>query len=186
MDDKQIIGLYLKRNEAAISETQNKYGRYCHYIAYNILGSDQDAEECVNDTCHKVWYSIPPEQPHNFSAFIAKITRNLALDKYRKYAAKKRIDSQTALALDELSECIPSPCDVESVADKMDLSDALSRFIKSLSPQSRKVFVRRYWYLSSIKEIAEDYNISESKVKMLLLRTRNKLKLFLEKEGVQI
>ncbi|MFA7673440.1 MAG: sigma-70 family RNA polymerase sigma factor [Clostridia bacterium] len=186
MDDRQIVELYFKRSESAITETAGKYGRYCHYIAYNILHSEEDAEECVNDTYLKAWNCIPPHKPDMLSAFLGKITRNLSLNLYAKYTAQKRGLGQTALVLSELEECLSSSDNVEQAADEDALVDAIDRFLAVMPSETRKVFMRRYWYLSPVKEIADGYGISESKVKMTLFRTRKSLRQYLEKEGVTI
>ncbi len=184
MDDRQIIELYNERSEAAISETADKYGRYCHYIAYNILYNDQDSEECVNDTYFKAWNTIPPQQPKKLSTYLGKITRNLALDRYKYYNREKRGAGQSSAFLEELSECVPASDNTEqSVTEKM-LVESLNAFLESMPSEKRQILVRRYWYFSPISEIASDFSISESKVKSILHRVRNKLKLFLEKEGI--
>lgn len=186
MEDWQILKLFNERSETAISEMAAKYGKYCHTIAYNILANAEDTEECVNDTYLKAWEAIPPQAPKKLSAFLGKITRNLALDKYRYYNREKRNSGETVLALDELSECIPTENSVEqSISDKH-LEEVLNRFLETLAVQKRKIFMQRYWYLRSIKEIAGEFAMSESKVKMTLLRTRSKLKQFLEKEGIYL
>ena len=184
MEDRQIVELYNERSEAAISETADKYGKYCHYVAYNILFNEQDSEECVNDTWFRAWNTIPPQQPNRLSTFLGKITRNLALDKYKYYNREKRGGGQTALVLDELSECLPAMGSTEQAVDDRLLVEVLNGFLRSLPAEKRQIFVRRYWYLSSVSEIAEDFGISESNVKVTLLRTRNKLKRVLEKEGI--
>jgi len=184
MDDKQIIELYNERSETAISETANKYGKYCYYIAHNILNNKQDSEECVNDTYLRAWDAIPPHYPDKLSAFLGKITRNLALNRYRYYNREKRGYGQTSLVLEELSECIPAVENTEQKVEAEVLVEILNSFLTDLSKEKRKIFLRRYWYLSSVKEIAEDFGITESKVKMVLFRIRNKLKQVLEKEGI--
>ncbi|NLD50266.1 MAG: sigma-70 family RNA polymerase sigma factor [Clostridiaceae bacterium] len=184
MEDSHIVNLYFDRSEAAVSETAHKYGRYCYSISYNILHSHEDAEECVNDTYVRAWNSIPPNRPSRFSVFLGKITRNLSLNKYAKYTAKKRGSGQVQLILDELENFIPALSSVDQSVDDMILVEALNGFLASLSVETRKIFMRRYWYFSSIKEIAVDYGMSESKVKMTLLRTRNVLKEFLEREEI--
>ena len=186
MDDSQILELYRARSENAIAETANKYGKYCHYIARNILHDNEESEECVNDTYLKAWEVIPPQHPKQLSTFLGKITRNLALNKYKHDTTQKRGAGQVSLALDELQECLPDGSDVEQVVDELVLTETLNRFLASLPIETRKVFMQRYWYLCSIKEIAADFNISESKVKMLLLRARNELKKTLEKEGFHL
>ena len=186
MEDNQIIDLYWARSESAITETANKYGPYCHTVAYNILKNMEDSEECVNDTYRKAWDSMPPQRPQILRAFLGKITRNLSLKHYEKHMAAKRGAGQIALALEELSECLPSANHTEQVLEDMALTQLLDSFLAVLPTDTRKIFMRRYWYLDSIQEIAAAFSISESKVKTTLFRTRNKLKLHLEEEGVAI
>jgi len=184
MDDRQIIALYNERSEAALSETAKKYGRYCHTIAYNILRNEEDSEECVNDAWLRAWEAIPPQCPERLSAFLGKITRNLALNRYKHKNREKRGGGQTVLVLEELAECIPGTNSAEEAANEALLVEVLNRFLEGLPAEKRKIFMRRYWYVSSVKEIAEDFGLSESKVKMTLLRLRSKLKQTLEKEGI--
>lgn len=186
MEDRQIIELYNERSEAAISEIADKYGKYCHYIAYNILYDEQDSEECVNDTWFRAWNTIPPQQPNKLSAFLGKITRNLALDKYKFYNREKRGNGQTALVLEELGECISAGNRTEQEVEERQLVEVLNTFLRSLPSEKRRILVRRYWYLSPVKEIAKDFAMSESSVKTILHRTRIKLKHFLEKEGIVV
>lgn len=186
MDDNKIIELYWDRSEQAISETSKKYGRYCHYIAYSILHNDEDSEECVNDTYLRAWDSIPPLRPNKLQTFLGKITRNLSLNKWEKLSAEKRGAGQTSLILDEISECIPSEGDALQNIENMVIREAINRFLDELSAETRKMFVRRYFYMSSVKEIANEYGISESKVTVTLFRTRKKLKTALEKEGISL
>ena len=167
IQDAEIIELYIKRDERAIDETKAKYGAYCEKIAYNILLDSFDAEECVNDTWFRAWNTIPPQQPNRLSAFLGKITRNLALDRYKFYNREKRGKGQTSLVLEELSECISTGNSTEQEVDERMLVEALNTFLRSLSPQKRQILVRRYWYLSSVKEIAMDFNVSESSVKTM-------------------
>lgn len=186
MDDSKIVEMYLNRNEEAIGETKQKYGRYCHYIAYNILYSDLDSEECVNDTYLATWNSIPPSKPNSLRSYVGKIVRNIALNRYHANKAKKRCDN-IELALDELSEAIPdNSTDGRAFTDELTLKYALNAFVGSLKQETREIFVRRYWYLSSIKEIARDYGLTENNVKVTLLRTRKRLQEFLGKEGIVI
>ena len=184
MEDEQIIDLYWARSENAISETANKYGSHCRAIAFNILRSDQDAEECLNDTYLRAWDAMPPERPRHLSAFLGRITRNLSLDRYKQNTAAKRGRGQTALALDELSACIPGEESVGEALDLMALTASLERFLYAQPRLKRDVFIRRYWYLSPIKEIARDYGMSQSKTASMLHRTRIHLKAHLEEEGV--
>lgn len=186
MEDNQIIQLYFDRSEEAISQTAIKYGKYCRTIAYNILHNFEDSEECVNDTYWKAWGIIPPRRPSRLAAFLGKITRNLSLDVYRHYTAYKRGGGELPIALEELGDCVSSLGSLDDYADEMVLVDTLNHFLASLSVEHRKIFMRRYWYVSSVKDIADDYDITESKVKMSLLRSRNQLKAVLEKEGIAL
>lgn len=186
MEEKQIIDLYWARSERAIDETARKYGKFCHSIAFNILANRQDSEECVSDTYLQAWNVIPPRRPNKLSAFLGKITRNLALKKYEKSNAQKRGGGQVVLALEELAECIPDPDTVERQVDDRILADKLNLFLSQLSAENRKIFLRRYWKLDSVKEIANAFGITESKVKMSLMRTRGRLRNFLEQEGIEI
>lgn len=183
MEDNKIIALYLERSEDAIKETDKKYRRYCHSIAYSILNSDEDSEECVNDTYLKLWSEIPPTIPRKLSAFAGKITRNLALDRYEYLSAEKR-GGNTEVILYEISDAIPS--DTEDEICESALSEALNAFLSTLSPKSRRIFVKRYWYSDSISEISSACRMSEVAVKVSLCRTREKLKKFLEGKGIKI
>lgn len=185
MDDRQIVALYFSRSEDAIKETEIKYGKYCYAIAYNILYSKEDSEECVNDTYLRAWNTMPPQNPSRLSSFLGRITRNLALDRYDYNNAKKR-SSEFEIALEEMSTSLPSENHLDSVLDEIALKEAINSFLGSLPGKTRKIFMRRYWYLSPIKEIAEDFSMSESNVRVTLLRTREKFKLHLEKEDIQI
>ncbi len=184
MDDEHIIDLYWARSENAITETAAKFGSYCRVIAFNILHSDQDAEECLNDTYLRAWDAMPPQRPVYLAAFLGRITRNISLDRYKRNATKKRGRGQTALALDELSDCLPAKESVEQALDDMALTESLERFLYATPKMKRDVFIRRYWYLSPIKEIARDYGMSQSQVASMLHRTRIQLKAHLEKEGM--
>lgn len=186
MEDSKIVELYLQRDENAIKETKIKYEKYCSYIANNILNSTLDTEECVNDTYLATWNSIPPNEPKSLRAYVGKIVRNIALNRYNANKAKKRSDS-IEVVLDELNEVIgDSESDGRNLTDELTLKYALNTFVGSLKQETREIFVRRYWYLSSIKEIASDYRLKESKVKVTLLRTRELLREFLRKEGIVI
>ena len=183
MEDINIIELYFNRNERAIAETAAKYGAYLHTIAYNILHSSEDSEECTSDTYMKAWNAIPPQRPNILKAFLGRITRNLALNIYQRYTAQKRGGTQTETALDELSDIIASP---EKESDSEDIKNCINRFLGELPADQRKIFVLRYWYMSAVSDIAKDFKFSESKVKMTLKRTRDKLKEALLKEGIYI
>lgn len=186
MEDGEIIALYWARSESAIAETAGKYGAYCRSIAYHILCDAEDTEECVNDTYLHAWNAMPPQRPSRLSAFLGKITRNLSLDKYGYKMAAKRGGGQMPLVLDELLECIPVQGSVEQELEDRELVELLNHFLATLLPRNRNVFLRRYWYLNSVREIAADYGLGESNVKMILLRTREKLRRYLEKEGISL
>lgn len=186
MDDKKIIALYWDRSENAISETAQKYGRYCHTVAYNILQNEEDTAECVNDAWLKAWNAIPPARPNNLRTFLGKIVRNLALNRWDAKNAEKRGGGVVPQVLEELRECVPAPDSTEQILDQILLKQVLDRFLASLKPDARKIFVRRYWYLSSVKEIAAEFGMSESKVTVTLCRTRQRLAQLLEKEGIAL
>lgn len=169
----------------AITETAKKYGRYCHTIAYHILQNKEDSEECVNDTYMKAWDIIPPRHPEKLRAFLGKLTRNLSLHIYEKYHTDKRGAGRTALVPEELQNCIPAPDNAAKAIDDMALKEILNRFLAGLPTQSRTMFLRRYWYFDTVKEIAAVFGVSESKVKMSLLRSRGRLKQLLEKVTVR-
>ncbi len=186
MNDNEIIGLYWERNETAISASADKYGSYCHSISYNILHNNEDAEECVNDTWLGAWKSMPPHRPERLSTFFGKITRNLSLNRFKKYSAEKRGYGQTELVLSELEDCISDNTSVEQIIDEQILVQSLNDFLYAQPEQKRNIFIRRYWYLYPIKDIAAAYGISESKVASMLFRMRNDLKIHFEKEGINL
>lgn len=188
MTDQEIIELYVARSENAIKESAEKYGNYCTYIAMNILYNKEDSEECVNDTWLHTWQAIPPKIPAMLRTFVGKITRNLALNLYEKQNAQKRGGGETTAVIDELYECLPDTGSdrPDDLPDKITLTDCINRFLDSQKPDSRKMFVRRYWYMSPISEIAEDFGFTESKVKMTLSRMRTALSIELEKEGISL
>lgn len=186
MTDGDIIKLYFERSEKAIKETDTKYGNYCMTIAENILRSRPDSEECVNDTYLRAWNSIPPQMPQRLSAYLGKITRNLAINRYNKLSAKKRGGSETEVTLCELEHCLPSDNTTEREFDEKRLTKALEDFLKKQSKEKRRIFLLRYWYSFSIGEIAKELSQSESKVTSTLFRLRLKLKDYLEKEGILI
>ncbi len=184
MEDTLIINLFWKRSETAIKETQKKYGKYCNTIAYNILNSFEDAEECTNDAYFRVWNTVPPNRPNKFKAYVGKITRNLALDRYDRIKAKKRYNGKTQIVFDEFKECIPDK--KQDFLNELELKQNIEQFLIALEPKTRNIFLQRYWYFYSIKDIAKGNNINESNVKMILLRTRKSMRVFLEKEGVAL
>lgn len=184
MDDSQIVDLYWKRQEAAISETKKKYGRYLFSIANHILAQYEDSEECVNDTFLGAWNSIPPHRPAELSTYLGKITRRLALKKHRGNTAEKRGGTEADLSLDELADCIPANHAIDEHLNSRELAAILNTFLDGLPETQRQIFVCRYWYCDSIRDIAQRFSWSESKVKMTLLRIREKLRSRLKKEGV--
>lgn len=186
MNDNDIIELYFQRNETAITVSDNKYGNYCRSISYNILQSHEDSEECVNETWLRAWNSIPPNRPSRLSSFFGRITRNLSLNRYKSINTQKRGKGHTELILSELDDCIPDISSVESAFDERVLTDSLNSFLYAQPKQKRNVFIRRYWYLSPISDIAKTCNMSESKVTSMLFRMRKELKAYLEKEGITI
>ena len=183
MEDEEIINLYWLREEKAISETDKKYGNYCNAISFDILQDKEDSKECVNDTYLNTWNSIPPQRPNMLKFYLGKIVRNLALNQYEKKRTKKR-DSTVEIALEELSECISSKNDIEKEVDYNELVNMLNCFVEKLSKEKRKIFIERYWYLDTIKNISNKNNISESNVKIKLLRIRQELKKYLMEGGL--
>ena len=185
MDDRAIIDLYWERSERAIGESGKKYGRLLYSVADRILHSPEDSEECVNDTWLRAWNAMPPARPEILSAFFAKITRNLSLNRLEKRNAKKRGSGEAAAAVEELSEILADTrtSSPEGEAEMLELTEILNRFLADLPKEKRQIFLKRYWYLCSVREIAAELQLTESKVKMTLLRTREKLAEQLKKEG---
>ena len=186
MEDKDIVDLYWQRDEKAISETVEKYGRYCYSIAYNILSDNEDAEESVNDTYLNAWNSMPPHRPAVLSTFLGKITRFICLKKWRNKRTQKRGGGNIDFVFEELSECIPAKSAVEEELEKAETAKMINAFLDTLPVSEQNVFVCRYWYFDSISAISIQFGFSESKVKSMLHRTRKKLKTKLSQEGVLI
>ena len=184
MEDSDILALYTARDQLAISETAKKFGGLCKTIAKNILGSREDAEECLNDALYKLWESIPPAEPRDLGAYLTVTVRNIACNRRAKEHAEKRGGGQIHAAFEELCECIAAPDTPEDHLNYTELTDALNRFLAERPQETRVMFVLRYWSALSVSEVAEKCCVSQSKVKMTLLRTRNKLKAYLEEEGV--
>ena len=183
MEDSAIIDLYWQRSEEAITETTKKYGRYCYTIAFNILDNREDAEDCLNDTYLGAWNSMPPHRPNILAVFLGRITRGLALTLIRNNQRKKRGGKEIALVYEELSFCVDKNEDLEQQVFGKELSQIIAEFTHRLSETERNVFICRYWYFDPIKGICNRYGYSESKVKSILQRTRDKLKEHLIKEG---
>ena len=183
MEDERIIELYFARQEQAITETDRKYGSYCKTIAHRILQNFSDAEECVNDTWLRAWNAIPPQRPDLLRQFLAKITRNLSLDRWRMIHAEKRGGGAVEVALEELGECIGDG-DPATAMELEALQKAIQCFLQTLSERDRNIFLRRYFYLEDTAAIARRYVVQSANIRLILSRTRQKLKNFLQKEGL--
>lgn len=183
MNDESIVKLFEERDEKAIERVACLYGNYCRSVARGILHNPSEAEDCVSDAYMQAWNRIPPEKPRSLLAYLARITRNLALDLYRKKSAKMR-SGQVEVLYDELCECIPDGA--SDPVDRLALSEALNLFLSSEPVLARKLFVRRYFYASSLGEIAKEYGVSEGNVKTSLCRSRQRLKNFLREKGIQV
>lgn len=183
MDDKLIIALFFERSERAVEELSNKYGRMLNALAYNILGDERDAEECVNDTYLSAWNCIPPHQPDALSAYVTAIARNIAISRYHRLTAKKR-NSFYDTALDELEACLPATETAESELEAAELQKAINDFLATLSHEDRRIFVLRYYMAQSVADIGQNFGISPKRVSLRLFRIRGKLKKHLMKEGM--
>ena len=186
LNDERIVRLYWDRDEGAISATAEKYGKYCAAIAQNIIGVREDAEECVNDTYLRAWNSMPPHKPQVLSAFLGKITRNLAFDRYKRRAADKRGGGEMSAVLDELSELISDTEELEDALYKKELISAINVFLGTLSSDKRCIFVRRYWYADSVSDIAVRLGKKEGAVSMMLGRLRRQLRDYLTERGFSV
>ncbi|MEZ3427148.1 MAG: sigma-70 family RNA polymerase sigma factor [Lachnospiraceae bacterium] len=182
MHDDKIVSLYFARDEAAIRETEQKYGKYLLKVAYNILHDYEDCRESVNDTYLNAWKSIPPQKPDILSTYLAKITRRISIDILRKKSRGKRLPSEYTVSLSELADTLKSSSTTEQEIDARLLAKAINDFLKTLPCQTRDIFICRYYFADSIKSIAAFSHMGESKIKSLLYRTRNKLRLYLEEE----
>ncbi len=183
MEDREIVDLYWSRSPQAIAETDRKYGRLCFSVANNVLANREDAQECVNDTFLAAWEAMPPHRPALLGAFLAKITRRIAINRLDLRTAQKRGGGEAAVALEELSECLAQGPGVEELAAGRELTDAVNRFLDGLKDTERKVFLRRYFLLDPVSDIARSFGFSVPKVTSMLSRTRKKLRTYLEKEG---
>lgn len=186
MTDTEIISLFRARNEQALSAVSGKYGGICTGIALNILRNRQEAEECVNDVYLKVWESIPPENPRSLSAYVGKVTRNAAIDRYRMNNSEKRGGGEVPLVLEELEECVSSGSSVEETAEHRDLISKINSFLEELPAERRIAFVMRYCLCEDIKTIAKRLGTSCNKISVNLNRTRKSLAAYLTKEGYEI
>lgn len=185
MEDGQIIELYWSRDQRAIRETDGKYGKLLHGIAWNLLRSREDSEECVNDTYLRAWEAIPPARPGAFRTWLGQITRNLSLDRWKSRRAEKRGGGAEVL-LGELEDCVPAPAGTRRPVEDGELAELLSAFLRRLSREARAMFLRRYWYGESVAEVAEALGCGEGKVKSSLFRSRKALREYLEREGIAV
>lgn len=181
MEDRQIIALFLQRSEAAIEAAEKKYGAFCHSIAWNLLHSQEDAAECVNDTWHGLWNTIPPQRPEKLGPYAARVTRNLAMKRLSRQNAQKR--QGETVSYDELSQCIPDEQTLERVMEGKELTRLLDAFLDTLEDRDRNLFLRRYWFFDSVRQLARTFGLTESHVKVKLYRMRKALKRYLEQEA---
>lgn len=185
MEDSQIIALYWNRDESAIRESDAAHGAYCFAVAMNVLSNREDSEECVSDTWLRAWNVIPPQKPARLRCFFARITRNLAIDRYRKRTAEKRNENMNTV-IDELEGILSGSESVESEMDRHELTASLNRFLASLSVRDRQIFVRRYFWCHDVAKIAEEMGLKRNSVNVMLHRMRNKLKTHLTKDGWEV
>ena len=185
MEDSRIVQLYWDRDQEAIPATSEKYWSYCGSIARNILGSREDAEECVNDTWLRAWNAMPPHRPTLLSAFLGKITRNLAFDRFSYLRAEKRGGGELPAVLEELGECVSDTGDLEQAVDERELARAIDDFLAAMPAAKRDVFIRRYWYTEPISTIGRRYGMRDGAVSMTLSRLRRKLRVHLQERGFE-
>ncbi|RHP30795.1 RNA polymerase sigma factor [Lachnotalea sp. AF33-28] len=186
MNDQSILELYWNRNESAIRETSKRYGTYCFSIAHNILKNREDSDECVNDTWLHAWNAIPPARPGRLASYLGRITRNLSINRYKLAHAKKRGGGVVTVALEELMECIPDGQEPCGMLELEELAGAINSFLYTLPERDRCLMLGRYWYVEPVKHLAGRFGLSENNVKVILHRSRVRLKEYLEKEGVTV
>lgn len=186
MSDGEIVALYLARDERAIGATQAKYGAYCYSIAYAVLSCKEDAEECENDAYLGLWNAIPPHRPQVLSTFLGKLVRRISIRRWREKHAEKRGGGELPLALDELGECVSDGETVDRAVEDGQIAAVIDRFLRELSGDERDAFLLRYWYFLPVREVARRLGYGESRVKMMLMRTREKLRARLSKEGITV
>lgn len=188
IEDNDIIKLFIARDESAVAEVREKYGGLCYSIAYNVLHNEEDAEECVSDLYIALWNAVPPAVPINLKAYVCKVVRNISLLRLRYNEAGKR-NSKLSVSLSEIENALEGSDDTASdleAAEEEKAGKLISEFLRQQKSEQREVFIRRYWFMDSVKQIAADYSFSESKVKSMLARTRSKLKRYLKKGGIDI
>ena len=186
MDDKYIVELFFERDERALRETENKYSAYLRKVAFNILGSEEDVSECVNDTYLAAWNSIPPQKPQNLLTYLSKLVRRTSIDVYRAKTRQKRYGSEYTASLSELAEILPGGDSPEDAFEVKLLTKSIEAFLSSLTEDARQVFIARYYFLDSVSDIAKTFGMTAGKVKTLLCRTRTKLRVHLEREGYSV
>ena len=185
LKDQEIVKLYHERSEDAIHETDLKYGKLCRRISLGILGDSRDSEEVVSDTWMALWNSIPPKKPEHFKAYVCRVAKNLALKRYEYEHAQKR-NCNYEDSLEDLKECIGAGKSVEDHILEHELTESINRFLGDLPKEKRVLFLKRYWFLYSVKELAGEYHVSEKNMSMRLARLRKQLKKYLEQEGYAI
>lgn len=183
MEDQQIVELYWQRSTEAITQSKEKYGAYCFSVAEHILQSQEDCEECVNDTWFRAWNTIPPSRPHVLRMFLAKLTRSISFDRWRQQSAQKRGGGELPLVLEELSQCIAADSDVEDTVIAEELEQTIRAFLHTLPERTGDLFLRRYFFTESVEEIAVAYGITSNHVAVTLSRARKQLRQHLKKEG---
>ena len=184
MVDEEIIGLFFARSEQAISELDTKYGKVFHKTSYNILNDKLDAEECVNDAYLGTWNAIPPTKPSSLLAYVCQVGRNISLKRHRDNTAARR-DSRASVPIDELEGCLPGPS-MADIWSARELGRSINRFLETVEPENRVIFIKRYWFSDSIAEIAIAMKMSENHISVRLFRTKKKLKQYLAKEGIEV
>ena len=184
MEDANIVALYWQRDQGAITASDEKYGTLRHSLSFNILQTHEDAEECVNDTYLRTWNAIPPARPSAFRAWLGRIVRNLSLDRWKQSRTAKRGGDGMEVLLGEQDDCVPEPHGTEKAMEDQEIASLISAFLRRQSPESRVIFLRRYWYGQSVADIAAGMNCGEGKVKSALFRTRKALRTYLEQEEV--
>ena len=186
MEDAEIVALYWARNEDAITQTKIKYGAYLNRVAYNILSDLEDSQECVSDTLLAAWRSMPDNRPKNLRTYLGKITRQVSIDLYRRRNRMKRYASEYAISLEELGDSFTDGRTPEDELNARLLTETVNRFLRTLPDEARNTFIGRYYFFDSIKNVARYCGISESKCKSMLYRTRQSLKVYLQKEGFDL
>lgn len=185
MDDGNIINLFFERSERAIIELANKYGPVCFTVSINILNDRLEAEECVNDSYLAVWNNIPPQRPNPLLSFVCRIVRNISINRYKKNSAQKR-KGNYELCLDEIENIVSNHSSVEDECSVAELTALIDEFLDSQAKTNRMIFVRRFWYLDSYKDIADASGLREGAVRTRLSRVKSDLRKFLERNGVII